>query len=125
MAERKAFLLRVDRDLLDDVQRWAGNPGVARGVVELADVGVAEGSGEVEGRLDERDVRDHQRDGGRDQAEHRRQRERERVAALDAALGQSLGPGRPQRVVAGDVEEHGPRQAVDERGERDRDVHAG
>ena len=23
MAERKAFLLRVDRDLLDDVQRWA------------------------------------------------------------------------------------------------------
>jgi hypothetical protein len=23
MAERKAFLLRVDRELLDDVQRWA------------------------------------------------------------------------------------------------------
>jgi len=23
MAERKPFLLRVDRDLLDDVQRWA------------------------------------------------------------------------------------------------------
>jgi hypothetical protein len=23
MAERKAFLLRVDRDLLDDIQRWA------------------------------------------------------------------------------------------------------
>jgi hypothetical protein len=23
MGERKAFLLRVDRDLLDDVQRWA------------------------------------------------------------------------------------------------------
>lgn len=23
MAERKAFLLRIDRELLDDVQRWA------------------------------------------------------------------------------------------------------
>ena len=25
MAERKAFLLRVDRDLLDAVQRWAND----------------------------------------------------------------------------------------------------